>query len=244
MTSPSLPAGLTLLALLCACGAEAGPGGSAGTGSVVEAPPAGDEPGAGDGVDAVAAAAAPEEAPDEARPPWEDGFERSWFYPHPRAADDPRWVRIAALVGQPAPALVGLSDWRGGDPVALADLRGRVVLLEFWATWCGDCRQAAPVVEALLEERAGEPLTALSVCARRGGEEHGQTREAWGLALPSALDGEGLSEAAYDVPRWPYHVLLDTDGRVAAAGLKTAHLARALDALLARERQRGALERD
>lgn len=172
--------------------------------------------------------------------PWDDGFAREWFFTRKRAHDDPLWERSTHLVGAPLPPL-DVGDWRHGDPVDLADLRGRVVLVDFWATWCPDCRKAAPVVEALTERLADEPLTVVSICASKGGERYDEAIADWGLSLPTALDATGATERAYDVLRWPYFVLADADGIVRASGIITKHLDEAVDLLLERERARGAL---
>ncbi len=171
--------------------------------------------------------------------PWDAGFERSWFFTRKRDLDDPLWQRVTRLVGQPQPPL-SVTDWRG-EPLDAADLEGKVVLVDFWATWCPDCRAAAPVVDALVERLADEPFAIVSICAEKGGERYDEARETWGLELVTALDADGQTEAAFDVLRWPYHVLVDTDGTVRAAGLVTEHLDEAVDLLIAQERARGAL---
>lgn len=166
--------------------------------------------------------------------PWDDGWPREWFYAHPRPADDHRWARIAQLVGEPAPELVGLEHWRNGDPTTLDDLRGRVVLLKFWATWCGDCKASVPKTAATAARLAHE-LAVLEVCAPKGSATYPHTVTAWGIDLPTALDTDGIAEEAYDVPRWPYYVLIDSQGIVRAAGMRSAHVDAAVDHLLALE---------
>ena len=203
-----------LLGLLTACGPAS-----------AEESPAGDAP----------SAAANEDqgwrAP-EGPAPWDDGWPREWFYAHPRPADDWRWARMAQHVGHPAPELEGLVDWRNGEATSLADLRGRYVLLDFWATWCSDCARSTSTVNAAAE-RLADDLTVIQVCATKGGERFAKTVDQWGLESLTALDADGTSEALYDVPRWPFYVLIDREGIVRAPGVRTAHLDAALDHLVA-----------
>lgn len=60
-------------------------------------------------------------------------------------------ARQVALVGQPAPE-IQIKDWLVGEPATLADLRGHVVLLEFWATWCKPCQEMFPKLRELDEQ--------------------------------------------------------------------------------------------
>ena len=63
-------------------------------------------------------------------------------------------ARQVSLIGEPAPEIT-IRDWIIGEPVTLSDLRGRVVLLEFWATWCKPCQQMFPKLKELdLQYRA------------------------------------------------------------------------------------------
>lgn len=67
----------------------------------------------------------------------------------------------AVTVGAPAPAYAAQS--LDGAPVALADLKGRVVLLNIWATWCKPCRQEMPALDTLQTRHAAEGLTVVGV---------------------------------------------------------------------------------
>lgn len=62
-----------------------------------------------------------------------------------------------ALVGQEAPE-ISVKAWINGGPAILGDLRGRVVLLEFWATWCKPCQEMFPKLKKLYEEEAERGL--------------------------------------------------------------------------------------
>jgi thiol-disulfide isomerase/thioredoxin len=69
-------------------------------------------------------------------------------------------VNDAAVVGQPAPALAG--NTLDGKPASLADLRGKVVLLDFWASWCQPCRAQIPAVKKLWEAKSTGPSASSS----------------------------------------------------------------------------------
>jgi cytochrome c biogenesis protein CcmG/thiol:disulfide interchange protein DsbE len=75
-------------------------------------------------------------------------------------ADAPR-AATGVTVGAPAPAYA--AQTLEGTPVALADLKGRVVLLNIWATWCQPCRQEMPALDTLHTRYGGEGLTVVGV---------------------------------------------------------------------------------
>jgi thiol-disulfide isomerase/thioredoxin len=71
-------------------------------------------------------------------------------------------ARQVALIGEPAPELA-IKDWLVGEPVTLADLRGRVVLLEFWATWCKPCKEMFPKLKQLGEQHRARGLEVIAL---------------------------------------------------------------------------------
>lgn len=62
-----------------------------------------------------------------------------------------------SLIGHPAPE-ISVTEWLNREPASLADLRGRVVLLEFWATWCKPCQEIFPKLQKLYEKESADGL--------------------------------------------------------------------------------------
>lgn len=104
-------------------------------------------------------------------------------------------------------------DDLAGQPVKLSDFTGRVVLLNFWATWCAPCRDEMP----LLQQRHAQYAPALAVIAVNFDEplEYVQAFAAeFGLTFTVLLDPGGAAQDAYAVRGYPTTVLVDAQGIV------------------------------
>jgi peroxiredoxin len=116
-------------------------------------------------------------------------------------------------VGEEAPDFT-LTDLRG-EPMSLASLRGRkVVLLDFWTTWCGPCRIAMPSLQAIHEDLAADGLELVSV---NQGEEAPLVRgfiERKKYTFRTVLDGDGDVGGRYGVRALPTVVVIDKQGKV------------------------------
>lgn len=119
----------------------------------------------------------------------------------------------------PAPAF-SLPDLEG-EPVALADYAGRIVLVDFWATWCEPCIHQIPVLNAFAREQGPDGVAVLGVSVDAGGREAIESFRAEhdiDFAYPVLLGSERLARA-YGVPGFPALAVVDADG-----GLVGLHL--------------------
>jgi len=113
----------------------------------------------------------------------------------------------------PAPAF-RLADL-DGRPVAPADLAGRLVLVNFWATWCAPCVKELPALEALWSAYRERGLTVLAVNVDRGRRSHvARYAKKLGLTLPVLPDPDGNLRRAYEVRALPTTYLIGRDGRI------------------------------
>jgi len=98
----------------------------------------------------------------------------------------------------------------------LAAYRGKVVVLNFWASWCGPCREEAPLLERVHKRIAGDGATVLGVTVRDiEGKSLGFIRE-FGMSYPSLRDGEGKLAHDYGSIGVPETFIIDRQGRIVA----------------------------
>ena len=116
------------------------------------------------------------------------------------------------VVGAEAPAYGGAT--LAGDSVSLAGLRGQVVLLNLWATWCAPCRHETPFLEALFQARKAEGLTIVGVSmdTRDARNQVVEFVEEFGVTYPILLDPQMRGMDAYRVLGLPASFLIDRDG--------------------------------
>ena len=143
------------------------------------------------------------------------------------------WRRIDPPVAAPDFTLPQLD----GAPVRLADLKGRVVIMEFWATWCGPCRYTAPSLEVIYRRYRDRGVTVLLI----NEEESAAAVRRWAgrrFTAPILLDEDGQVGAQYEVSAIPRLLIVDQAGRIVydhqgyGGGLEQ-HLKRIVDELLA-----------
>jgi cytochrome c biogenesis protein CcdA/thiol-disulfide isomerase/thioredoxin len=122
----------------------------------------------------------------------------------------------------PAPAFSGIQQWQntpGGEPVRLASLKGKVVLVDFWAYSCINCQRELPHVEAWARAYASDGLEVVGVHTPEYAFEHVPTNVAagvrrLGLTFPVALDNSYSTWNAYDNQSWPAAYLIDASGQI------------------------------
>ncbi|MGH2602029.1 MAG: TlpA family protein disulfide reductase, partial [Dehalococcoidia bacterium] len=114
--------------------------------------------------------------------------------------------------GSPAPDFV-LSTLDGRE-VRLSDYRGNVVLLNFWATWCGPCREEMPLFEAAQQEYSDRGLVVLAVNVGEGSSTVRPFVERLALTYDIALDGNSSIARRYRARSFPTTYFIDRDGTV------------------------------
>ena len=131
----------------------------------------------------------------------------------------------AFMVGGVAPDFT--QETPEGESLSLSDLRGKVVLVDFWASWCGPCRRENPNVVRLYEQYADEGFEILGVSLDRQKDRWLQAIEADGLQWKHVSDLKGWQNAVaqqYSVNSIPHTILLDAEGRIIARNLRGAAL--------------------
>jgi cytochrome c biogenesis protein CcmG/thiol:disulfide interchange protein DsbE len=123
---------------------------------------------------------------------------------------------LAAGERPPAPALELEVLGGDGDTRTLADYRGKVVVLNYWASWCEPCRDEAPALQAFHEEAESRGGTVLGVDVKDVTSDAQEFIDEFGLGYPMLRDPDGHSQGEYGIAAYPETVVIDADGRIAA----------------------------
>jgi peroxiredoxin len=118
----------------------------------------------------------------------------------------------AELTGKPAPDFVLKSV--DGKNYRLSEYRGQVVLLSFWASWCGECRSQLEGLAGLYDRYEGAGLEMLAVSLDRDRDQVSDAAARLGVGFPALHDGGGDVGEQYDVNELPYVILIDRDGTI------------------------------
>ena len=117
--------------------------------------------------------------------------------------------------GDPAPACV-LAVLDGGRAVSLAEYRGQVVYLDFWASWCGPCRESFPFMNELQRELAGKGLQILAVSVDKTAEDARRFLARYPAQFTVALDAAAACPTAFQLQGMPSSYIIDQSGTVRA----------------------------
>jgi thiol-disulfide isomerase/thioredoxin len=128
-------------------------------------------------------------------------------------APPPEEVKGSAIVGTAAPDFT-LPD-ANGHPVNLRGLRGKVIVVDFWATWCGPCRAEMPLLQQLYSEFAGNGLVVLGLDVGEDAETVTAFAKQQSCTFPMLLGAEPSVSARYFVEAYPTTFVVDRKGRIA-----------------------------
>lgn len=119
-----------------------------------------------------------------------------------------------------------LSELETGRMVSLEDFRGQVLYVDFWASWCGPCRESLPLYEKMRQQLAAEAFSIVAINLDENREDAEQFLARHPVGYTVLLDPVGESAAAWQIKAMPSSFLLDAEGRIVRtwAGFKTDHL--------------------
>lgn len=151
-------------------------------------------------------------------------------YPHANPHQQP----LDALVGKPCPA-IRVADWINGE-VKSKDAKGKVIVVDIWATWCGPCLRSIPHNNEMKEKYKGKGLLIIGVCSSGNGQE--KLRDVAGadktkINYPACKDPGEKTAKAFHVSFYPTYVVIDRNGVVRAAGARQDKVEAIVEKLLA-----------
>ncbi len=99
-----------------------------------------------------------------------------------------------------------------GPRVSLSSLKGKVVLLDFWAQWCEPCKKELPELDKLAKHYSNVVILTVNIDKQRDNAE--KLAQSLGLSLPVLLDPAGAVAGQYDLPKMPSSYVIDKKGIV------------------------------
>lgn len=151
-------------------------------------------------------------------------------------------MRNFAVSDQPRPAALAPFQDGAGETLDLSAFRGKVVLVNLWATWCAPCRDEMPALDRLQARLGGEDFQVVAVAEERGGPAKAQAflEEIGAGNLNLYIDPTMRSARAWQAPGLPTSFLLDRQGReigrlIGPAEWDSPDAVRLIEAALAKE---------
>lgn len=133
-------------------------------------------------------------------------------------------VFLVIVAGLSAPAFAGATTGKAapeftlpsmsGSNLRLKEQRGKVVMLNFWATWCGPCRQEMPLLDKLYRQYRSKGFQLLGVNIDNDKKNASNMARKLGVSFPVLFDPEKKTADSYGVSAMPYTVMIDRDGVV------------------------------
>lgn len=168
-----------------------------------------------------------------ATPSFAGEFPEDWYWERPD--------EHIKFEGRDAPALT-VGDWVGGE-FDVAKMKGSIVVIDFWATWCGPCIAAMPHNTKLAEEYAEDGVKFIGVCTSGDADKMPKIVADNKAQYPNAFAQGGQIEKDWPIQWYPTYAVVDREGLVRAIGLKPDKVEDVIEALLAEQAEASGIVR-
>ena len=121
-------------------------------------------------------------------------------------------LATASTIQGPAPDFTLKSNT--GDNLKLSEFRGEVVMINFWASWCGPCREEMPILDALYDRYKDLGFTILGVNVEKNSKKADNLLKSIPVTFPILYDSSNQVSKMYDVVAMPSTILVDRDGNM------------------------------
>ena len=172
-------------------------------------------------------------ADDKGKPP--EALQKEGYLGNPEHLEKHRLV-----IGKPMPKLE-LSNWIG-KPVTAEEMKGKLVVVDFWATWCGPCLRAIPHNNEVNKKYADKGVLVIGACGGGGEEKMPDLAAKLGVKYPMARVSAD-STAAWQVQYWPTYGIVDRNGIVRALGISPDYVEKVLDVLIEEQGEKAKTEK-
>ncbi len=150
-----------------------------------------------------------------------------WPYGRPRKpilVEPKKVAERPALLAAGAPAPDFNSEKWGGGTLKLSDYKGQVVILDFWATWCGPCQRSMPHIEKVYQAVKSQGVAVIALCVWDGKDEYekwvpqNQSKYSYQFAFdPAGRGAESIAGKLFKVSGIPTTYIIDKEGKVVEA---------------------------
>ena len=149
----------------------------------------------------------------------------------PRLEENEQRAALNKMQGKPAPPLL-LTNWINSKPLKLDELKGKVVVLEFWATWCPTCISMIPHHNDLAKKYADQGLVFIGICDEDQAEKMPALAKKTGIQYPIAVDVDNATSRRYKCDSTPDFYLIDRKGILRWPDIETDDVEKGIELLL------------